>query len=134
MRRSLLLTLILLSACVEKDPILTGNRDAGDDAGAPAALVTAAPDEPFADPPTCRHCAEVLSASLVRGALCQKNAEPSSSRLANALVDCTCFDNCVSTCGGFCSGAALDSKCRACMEAACAPAVVACTSDKGGGS
>lgn len=138
MRASLLFSVfsvaVVTAACVEEEPIVTGNRDAGGEASAPIALVTPAPDEGYVDPPSCRHCSDVLGTSLVRGTLCRKNADPSSSRLASTLVDCACYDKCVAECGGFCTGSALDAKCRACMEAGCVAAVAGCAADQGGGS
>jgi hypothetical protein len=119
------------AACVDKNPIITGNRtDAGVDARPPAVVVVPQSDDPDEDAPDCRYCAETLSTDTARGTLCRKNGDPSSVRRLNALVDCLCYDKCVQECGSYCAGSKTTDECQICLFAGCIEQINACTADK----
>lgn len=122
-------TLVLAtSSCVEKDPIVTGHRDASADA-APPALVVAAADVPDDDAPDCRRCGETLSTNTARGTLCRKNGARPSVRILNDLVDCVCYDKCIQECASYCSGSVREDSCAPCIIAGCVDVYNECLGD-----
>ena len=118
------------TACVEKDPIVTGNRAAAAEAGAPAVTVLAAADLPDDDAPDCRRCSETLSTDTARGTLCRKNGNPSSVQMLNAVVDCVCYDKCIQECASYCSGSRIEDSCGPCLIAQCVTAYGICLEDR----
>ena len=119
----------IATACVEKDPIVTGNRPPAAEAGAAAITVVPQPDESDDDAPDCRRCAETLSTDTARGTLCRKNATK-SVRLLNDVVDCVCYDKCIGECASYCSGSILEDSCAPCILERCVTPYVACLEDK----
>lgn len=119
----------IATACVEKDPIVTGKRPPAAEAGASAITVVAAPDESDDDAPDCRRCAETLSTDTARGTLCRKNATK-SVRLLNDVVDCVCYDKCIEQCASYCSGSIREDSCAPCILDNCVDPYYACLEDK----
>ncbi len=129
--------LLLAMGCVNKDPIVTGHRDASTTTAADAAVIPAfvvpQPDDPDVDAPDCRHCGETLSTDTARGTLCRKNSPgggPSSVQRLNALVDCLCYDKCVTECTSYCAGSKREDPCNICLFDKCVQFINACTADQ----
>jgi hypothetical protein len=117
-------------ACVEKDPIVTGNRTASAEAGASAITVVPAPDLSDDDAPDCRRCSETLSTDTARGTLCRKNGAKPSVQLLNDVVDCVCYDKCIQECASYCSGSIREDSCAPCILDNCVDPYYACLEDK----
>jgi hypothetical protein len=122
---------VIATACVEKDPIVTGHRPPAKDAAAAPITVLPAADDPDDDLPDCRRCGETLSTDTARGTLCRKNVPSASVRLLNDLVDCVCYDKCIQQCASYCSGSIREDSCAPCIIAPenCLNVYTACLAD-----
>ena len=121
---------MIATACVEKDPIVTGKRPPAPEAGVAAITVVPAPDLPDDDAPDCRRCSETLSTDTARGTLCRKNGPKPSVQLLNDVVDCVCYDKCIQECASYCSGSIREDSCAPCIVDRCVAPYYACTEDK----
>ena len=120
----------IATACVEKDPTVTGKRPPAAEAGAPAITVVPAPDLSDDDAPDCRRCSETLSTDTARGTLCRKNGAKSSAQLLNDVVDCVCYDKCIQECASYCSGSIREDTCAPCILNSCVDPYYRCLEDK----
>lgn len=120
----------IATACVEKDPIVTGNRAPAKDASAAAITVVPQPDLSDDDPADCRRCSETLSTDTARGTLCRKNGATPSAKLLNNVVECVCYDKCIQECASYCSGSIREDSCAPCILAKCVDSYYACLEDK----
>jgi len=120
----------IATACVEKDPIVTGNRPPAKDAAAAAITVVPQPDLSDDDPPDCRRCAETLSTDTARGTLCRKNGPIGSAKMLNNVVDCVCYDKCIQECASYCSGSIREDSCAPCIIAQCVAPYGICLEDR----
>ena len=125
-----IVTAAIATACVEKDPIVTGHRPPAKDAAAAAITVVPQADLSDDDAPDCRRCAETLSTDTARGTLCRKNGATPSVRLLNDLVDCVCYDKCIQQCASYCSGSIREDSCAPCILDKCVAPYYACLEDK----
>ena len=50
--------------------------------------------------------------------------------MLNAVVDCVCYDKCISECASYCSGSRIEESCAPCIIAQCVTQYGVCLEDR----